>query len=315
MNCIQPLYLRPALRAAAFFATALVPLAGCDLTGQYEARFQQSLQTANLRATFDQLLFPTEIDLTDANRQSVGVKIRLPTYFDASSKPLPPTEARAQPPFVKLPNLSFAYERALNDSAEKFLPVYLYIAAVPKAEMKADALQAALAQQVSAALPGAAWSDVKVQSPTGAELTLKRLRGEGSQDFVNLQTNAVEKQEGRFDLYFIDAPGHHVLLGWRAAKGQGDKWQFAASDAAMGTIAVSEAPAAGGAPAAPSGCAFAPAMNPLLAFSPCLAPLAGPVKLGELAVLRANRSQHARVAGFGSAFANRFVLRRDSSVG
>jgi hypothetical protein len=260
-------------RAAVLLFIIALLCAGCDLTGQYEARFQQSLQTANVRATFDQLLFPTEIDITDANRQNVGVRMRLPSYFDANSKPLPPTEARAQPPFVKLPNLSFAYERALNDSAEKFLPVYLYIAAVPKAEMKADALQTALAQQIAATFPGAAWSDVQVQAPTGANLTVKRLRVEGPQDFVNLQTNAVEKQEGRFDVYFLDAPEHHVLLAWRSAKGQGEKWQFTASEAAMGTVSISGA----GAPAVPTGCAFAPPAVPvsLLATVPCSARRAG----------------------------------------
>jgi len=246
----------------AALVVALAALAGCDLTGQYEVKFAEAIQRAELRAAFDQRLFAAETDLTDAARQSVGVKLRLPTYFDKDSKPLPPADPRAQPPFVQLPHLSYSYERQLDDSGGKFLPVYLYVAAVPKAEMKADALQTALSGPIAAAFPGAAWADAQVPTPAGASVTLKRLRAEGPQDFVNLQTNAVVKQDGRFDLYLVDAGAHHLLLGWRAAKGQGDKYQFAAaSEAAMGTIVISEAPPAAdgqAAPKAPAGCAFAP---------------------------------------------------------
>jgi hypothetical protein len=226
------------------FVLASLLLAGCDLTGQYEAKFKASIQRSELRALFDQRLAPGETSLTDAAKQDVGVRLRLPTYIDNSAKQLPPGEARAQPPFLKLPGLSTTYERAIDDSAGKFLPVYIYVAAVPKAEMKADALQTALSQQTAAALPGAAWGDATLPTPAGTNVTFKRLRAEGPQDFVNLQTNAVVKQDGRFDLYFIDAGAHHVLVGWRAAKGQGEKWQFPASEAAMGSVVVDQSPAA-----------------------------------------------------------------------
>jgi hypothetical protein len=247
-------------------AALLLAAAGCDLTGKYEVKFREAIQNAELRAMFDQRLFPTETDLTDAARQGIGVKLRLPKYFDKDSKSLPPTDPRAQPPFLQLPHLSYTYERQLDDAGGKFLPVYFYIAAVPKAEMKADALQAALAQQVAAVLPGATWSDAAVPTPTGATVTFKRLRAEGPQDFVNLQTNAVVKQDGRFDLYLVDGGAHHVLLGWRATKGQGEKWQFPASEAAMGTITISEPPPAadGKVAKAPAGCAFiAPPLAPV----------------------------------------------------
>jgi hypothetical protein len=213
-------------------------LSGCDLTGTYDAKFQKALQTANLRAMFDQRLLPNETEITDVGRQNVGVKLRLPTYIDKDSKALPPAEPRAQPPFVQLPHLSLAYERALDDAAGKFLPVYLYVATVPKAEIKADALQAALLQPLAAAFPGAAWADTAVPTPDGQTRTLKRLRAEGPQDFTNLQDNSTLKQDGRFDLYLIDGTGHHVLFGWRSAKGQGEKWMYPASEAAMGTIQI-----------------------------------------------------------------------------
>jgi hypothetical protein len=232
------------LVAAAVLLAAAVAPAGCDLTGRYEAKFKEAIQKAELRAMFDQRLFPAETDLLDAARQGIGVKLRLPTYFDKDSKSLPPADARAQPPLLQLPHLSYTYERQLDDAAGKFLPLYLYIAAVPKAEMKADALQAALAQQLAGALPGATWSVAGVPTPSGTNVTFKRLRAEGPQDFVNLQNNTVVKQDGRFDLYLVDGGAHHVLLGWRAAKGQGEKWQFPASEAAMGTITISEPPPA-----------------------------------------------------------------------
>lgn len=231
---------------------ALAAAAGCDLTGQYDAKFKAALQKTELRAMFDQRLAPSETSLTDAAKQGVGVKLRLPTYIDGSAKQLPPADPRAQPPFVKLPGLSTTYERAIDDASGQFLPVYIYFAALSKAEMKADALQAALAQQVSAAVPGAAWSDAALPTPNGTTNTFKRLRAEGPQDFVNLQTNAVVKQDGRLDLYLIDAGGHLVLIGWRAPKGQGEKWQFPASDAAMGTVVIDQAaPPADGQPALP----------------------------------------------------------------
>ena len=40
--------------------------AGCDLSGQYEKRFVESIQAANIRAVFDQQLFATETPVTDA---------------------------------------------------------------------------------------------------------------------------------------------------------------------------------------------------------------------------------------------------------
>lgn len=298
------------LVAAALLLGATAVLVGCDLTGKYNAKFQDSLQKAGLRATFDTKLFPTETDVTDAARQSVGVRLRLPSYFDASSKPLPPAEPRAQPPFVALPHLSFAYERSLDDNAGKALPAYLYIAAVPKAEQKADALQAALAQQIGAAFPGASWGDVQIPKPDGTSLTLKRLRVEGPQDFVaNPQTNAIVKQDGRFDLYLIDGGAHHVLLGWRCPKGQGEKWQFAASEAAMGTVTISEPPPGAdgkAARSAPAGCAFA---------LPRLAAPHAAGKLGGSAAARLNPAQRPRVAGWGAVRRLPHALRRDSSVG
>ena len=70
---------------------------------------------------------------------------------------------------------------------------------------------------------------------------------------MNLTKNTPVKTDGHFDLYFIDGPAHFVLIGWRAPKAQSEKWQFdAKTESAMGTVTVTEAPAAAPAGEAPA---------------------------------------------------------------
>jgi hypothetical protein len=239
-------------------AACSLAFAGCDITGEYEKKFQNALQTSAQRAVFDQNLFAAETEVTDAGGKGVGVKFRLPSLFDNDSKALVAKESRAHVPFVTLPDLSYARERQLNDAGEQFLPVYAYFAAVPKADQKADAVQAAIAQQVAGTFAGAAWADAPLATPDGKTITLKRLRVNGPQEFMNLTKNTPVKTDGRFDLYFIDGPAHFVLIGWRAPKAQSEKWQFdAKTESAMGTVTVTEAAAA----AAPAGEAPAAGAN------------------------------------------------------
>ncbi|HEX5105561.1 MAG TPA: hypothetical protein VFV87_17200 [Pirellulaceae bacterium] len=245
--------------ALGWTGAALIALAGCDITGEYEKRFQETLTTAGHRAAFDAVLFAAETEITGEANASSGVKLRLPSLFDNSSKSLA-TEPRAQPPFVKLPGFGYALERALPDDANQFAPAYIYFAAVPKADLKPDQAQAPIAVAVAAAFPGATWSDVQVSTPQGGSITHKVIRGDGPQDFDNAGTGgAVQKLDGRFALYFIEGPNHYALVGFRAPKAQADKWNFdAAVQAAMGTVTVASAPAApadagGAAAATPAG--------------------------------------------------------------
>jgi hypothetical protein len=239
-----------ALAASCLLAT------GCDLSGEYEKRAQKAIQDAGARAVFDQYVHASPTPANDAGQQPTGVTIRLPKVIDAESKTLT-AEPRAQPPFVALPGFSYAMERLLDDASGAFAPVYVYFAAAPKADHKLDALQATVARQVSSALPGASWSDVQLKTPEGQTVALKRLRGEGMQDFDNTaQQKEVARLDGRFDLYLVDAPNHHVLIGFRAPKDQAAKYQWeAATEASMGTVQVSGAAAAPAeaAPAAPAG--------------------------------------------------------------
>ena len=236
----------------------LYVFAGCDLTGQYDANFQKALQTSAQRAVFDLNLHQTFTEVLDPERKNVGVKLRIPKFFDNNSKSILVADLKG-PAGLAIPGLSYAIERQLDDQNGQWLPAYVYFAAIPKADMKADALQAALVQVAATLVPGAAWSDVQVATPDGKPLALKRLQASGPQPFMDQQKKAAAKVDGRFDLYYVDGGNHHVLIAWRAPKGQGEKYQFdAATQAAMGTVEVTEppsAPAKGGAAAPKGGCA------------------------------------------------------------
>jgi hypothetical protein len=149
---------------------------------------------------------------------------------------------------MQLPGLNYSRQNPQSGA-------YAYFAAIPKADQKADTVQAALAQQVAAALPGAAWADAQLKTPDGQTATFKRLRAEGQQDFLDNRKNKVDKLPGRFDLYLVESPTHFVLIGWRAPKAEtGEHRNTASSEAAMSTVSVSGGSDAGGPPPKAPGC-------------------------------------------------------------
>jgi hypothetical protein len=234
---------------------ALAASAGCDITGEYEKRFRETLTSSGQRAAFDQVLFATEMEIAGTGNSPSGVKLRLPSSFDGESKSLG-SEPRAQPPFVQLPGFGYALERSMPDNADQFAPCYVYFAAVPKADQKPDQVQAPIAVSVASAFPGAAWADAQFKTPQGTTLTHKVIRGEGQQDFDLSGTGgAVQKLDGRFALYMIESPSHYALIGFRAPKAQSDRWKIdAAIEAALGTVTVAQGAAAPAAPeSAPAG--------------------------------------------------------------
>ena len=236
------------------FVTALVVAAGCDITGEYESRFQATLVSAKQKADLDAVLFAAESDISGEGNTPSGVKLRLPSLFDGESKSLS-AEPRAQPPFVKLPGFSYALERSMPDDANVFAPCYIYFAAVPKADQKPDQVQAPIATAVAAVFPGANWTDAQFKTPQGPTISHKMIRGDGQQAFDLAGTGgAVQNLDGRFALYMIESPTHYALIGYRAPKAQADKWKIdAAMEVALGTVTVAQAaaaaPAAAGAPA------------------------------------------------------------------
>jgi hypothetical protein len=221
---------------------------GCG-TGEYNARLAATLQGAGRKAQFDKFLYAEgqDVQVNDAGGQATGVKLRIPSTLDANSKTLPNTDPKAQPPFVKLPGLGYAYERQLDDPAGKFAPVYLYLCAVPKADQNADALMADI-QKGAAAVGQGAWQDLQADSPSGTKVPLKLLSVTGQQDFD--PGTGPTKLEGRFDCYFYDAPQHFVFIAFRAPTAQATKYlYFDAARASVGTLQAAGAPAGAPAPA------------------------------------------------------------------
>jgi hypothetical protein len=216
-------------------------LAGCDLGGTYGKRYSESLASVGKRAAVDAMLHAATTAVLDGGGKPSGVQLRLPSVLDANSKSLPATEARAQPPFLKIPGLNYAIERMLDDPADatKFAPAYCYLAAVPKAEQPADAIQAEVLKQAQAAFPGAAWSDAQLSSPSGGPVAAKLLSLSGPQDFDNGQIGGpVAKLDGKMDLYLYEGATHTVLVGFRAPTAQAGKYQFfEAAKLAAGTLA------------------------------------------------------------------------------
>ena len=146
----------------------------------------------------------------------------------------------------------------MDDNASKFAPLYCYVAAVAKGDQKADAFQTQLQQQVAGAFASAKWQDSAVPTPQGSSLPVKLLTVEGPQDFDLAQMQgAVEKLDGRMDLYFYETPGHFVLIGFRGPKAQAAKYQFfEAATASVGTLKAG--PVAPAAVTPPAGDAGAP---------------------------------------------------------
>jgi hypothetical protein len=214
-------------------------LAGCDLTGQYDKKFQETMQTSGQRAVFDVNLHSTYSEVVDAGRQNVGVKLRLPKVFDGESKSV---AAKAD---ASLPGLSYSLVRSLDDAEGKSLPFAVMFATKSKADQKPEAYQAAVAQSIAGRVPGAKWEDVAVTAPSGTSLQLKRLRADSPQSFSAEQLKSGAKVEGRFDVYYIEAPSHNVFIGWLFPKSLGEKHQLEqAIEAAMGTLEIAGAPAA-----------------------------------------------------------------------
>jgi hypothetical protein len=221
-------------RRIALVLLLAVAIAGCDLTGQYEANFQKAIQESQRRAVFDLSLHQAFTEVIDPARE---VKLRIPKAFDDKSKWLKADDPRAKVPFAELPGLATVLERLLDNQSQEY--AYLYFAAAPKGDQKAEALQNELARQIAAALPGATWSDVQLLKPDGQSLTLRRLRVDGQQPFFNPKKKAMAKVDGRFDLYYLDGGGRHVLIAWRYPKALGEKYQLdPATEAAMGTVEI-----------------------------------------------------------------------------
>jgi hypothetical protein len=228
----------------------VIAAAGCDLTGQYEKKFQEALKTSAQQAVFDQNLHATFTDVIDTARQPIGVKLRLPQIFDASSKAdfRDTSKAMAQAG-VALPagvaaGSIYTLSRVIDGPDGQKLPCSVGLMATPKSpDSKPEMMQNAIAKTMSAVFPGATWTDVSVQSPSGQPITLKRMRMEQS-----LPGAKGAKTEIRQDQYFVDAGNHMVIITWSTPKAAPPDLEKAI-EASMGTIEIAGQPPAGNPPA------------------------------------------------------------------
>jgi hypothetical protein len=215
---------------------------GCDLSGEYERRFQETLVSAGQRAAFDQLLFAAESEVLGANNDPSGVKLRIPVAFTGATSLA--AEPRAKPPFLPFPGFSYSLEKPLPDAGGQMAPAYVYFGAEKKGgEVSLDKGLEQLRALVATTFPSAAWADVSVNTPQGATATYKALRVSGPQDFEI--SGAIQKLEGKFEIYVVESPTHYAFIMFRAPTAQ---WQQngldSAIQAALGTVNVAAAAAA-----------------------------------------------------------------------
>jgi hypothetical protein len=221
---------------------------GCDLTGEYEGRFQETLVSAGQRAAFDQLLFAAESEVFGVNNTPSGVKLRIPVAFTGATSLA--TEPRAKPPFLPFPGFSYSLEKSLPDAGGQLAPAYVYFGAEKKGgDISLDQGLEQVRALVAMTFPSAAWADVSVNTPQGTTATYKALRVSGPQDFE--VAGAVQKLEGKFEVYVVESPTHYAFIMFRAPTTQ---WQQNGLDnaiqAALGTVNVAAAPAGAAPPAA-----------------------------------------------------------------
>lgn len=218
----------------------LITAAGCDLTGRYDKKFQESIQTAAKNAVFQQNLYDQYTDVLDAGNQPIGVKLRLPKMFTTNA-PLPPLPL---PPTVKMSMRALQGE--VDEAGQKLPCVVMLLAAeVPKTNQKGDEAQKTMMNALSAFVPNAKTEDVSFTSPSGQPLTLKRLRTETPP----LPVGKGPKVENRVDMYQVAAGNYAVMILWTVPKNAAPRLDEAIN-ASMGTLEVSAAaPPAAGPPA------------------------------------------------------------------
>ena len=109
--------------------------AGC-FSGEYNRRMQATMDQLNRLGNIAAVIYAQPSPVQDVKRTNTGISLRLPLVLE-KAKALAPTDADAQPPFMQLPGLAYAYELQLADQ-----PAYAYFAAVPTSEKDAAALEA-----------------------------------------------------------------------------------------------------------------------------------------------------------------------------
>jgi hypothetical protein len=200
------------LRHSLCFAPLLLLAAGCDTTGEYDKKIQESVQASAKNAVFADNLHAAHTEVMDAAKQPIGVKLRLPKIFDNSSK------VTTKSP-IELPNVqssTYGLMRVVDDPAGKKHSFSVIITATARPEQKAAGAPD-LTKAFAAFFPGAKPEDVTFNSPTGQPVTFKRFRGDMQMPAGMPKMDGVNN-DLRMDVYQIDAGGHTVMIMWMTPK-------------------------------------------------------------------------------------------------
>ncbi len=196
-----------------------IPLLGCG-KAEYETRMQAKIQELQYGSVFLENLYEQPIDIPGPSGQVAS--IRLPKLFDAATtwqlrqiegltgKPV--ETDRIQPPFGHLPGFSFCYEKYFSRQ-----PVYCYFAVEDAAKKSAEVLLDELQKPLKAKFRAAVWTTEQLKTPTGSQITVKKISANGPQLFF-LDNGDRENSDGAYELYLYSTPQHHVMVGWRAPR-------------------------------------------------------------------------------------------------
>jgi len=231
------------IRHSLSLALPLLLLAGCDLGGQYDKKFQGALQNSAKQAVFADNLHTVYTEVMDSAKQPVGVKLRLPKLFDGSSKVM--TQSMIPLP-GNMQGSTYGLVKQVDDPNGKKLAYTVVITAMPKPDPKAAA-PVDLSKALATFLPGAKPEDVSFNSPSGQSVNLKRVRTDMALPDAVAKA-AKMSGEMRMDLYQIDAGSNMVMIVWMTPKSMAATLD-PAHEASMGTLEISAAPAGNPPPA------------------------------------------------------------------
>jgi hypothetical protein len=191
---------------------------------------------------------------TSVDGDQTGVSIQLPVLFDSKetktfrpgseegNRPIAPE--RVQPPGLTIPGLRFTCETIYRDDQGRKLPVYCYLAVLPKGSAERTKVKDQLLQAAKAENPTAQWEAAVLE---GSSLSAEKLSFSGTQVFM--PAGAIDNKQavetgGRVDLYLVAAEHANVLVGFRAPIDIADRVSL--TEAGLASIASikSEKPAA-----------------------------------------------------------------------
>ena len=209
---------------AAGIAVCSLVVGGC-FTGEYNRRMDVTVKRLGELGELAAVIYPQPSPVNDRSGKPTGISLRLPLFI-GDARSFRADDADAQPPVLSLPGLAYGYEMEIGGQK-----AYAYFASVPVEEQDAEGLAQELQAALRKASSSAAWSDVSLKTPDGGNVRLEMLSVSGTQRF------GTENQEGRFDIYLVSSPTHHVLLGWRApVAAAGPQRFFEHVAASMGSI-------------------------------------------------------------------------------